>query len=115
MTTKQADDTVVPESTLVIDQTKDGWRVAGCKRSRAPADKKPSLEMMPPSLPAAMVEPTTDPAAIERHRQSLDAVERAFSEEAQKIGIGTAFARYGSPDAVMPVVRTKRAFSSAPP
>ena len=56
--------------------------------------------MMPPSLPAAMVEPTTDPAAIERHRQSLDAVERAFSEEAQKIGIGTAFAKYGSPDAV---------------
>ena len=101
MTTKQADGTVVPGKYLSYwIRTKDGWRVAGYKRSRGPADKKPSLEMMPPSLPAAMVEPTTDPAAIERHRQSLDAVERAFSEEAQKIGIGTAFAKYGSPDAV---------------
>ena len=82
MTTKQADGTVIPGKYLSYwVRQKDGWRVAGYKRSRAAADKKPSL-------------------AIEHHRQSLDAVERAFSAEAQKIGIGQAFSKYGSPDAV---------------
>ena len=101
MTTKQADGTIVPGKYLSYwIRTREGWRVAGYKRSRAPADKKPSLEMMPPSLPAALVAPTTDAAAIETHRQSLDAVERAFSAEAQKIGIGQAFSKYGRPDAV---------------
>ena len=101
MTTKQADGSIVPGKYLSYwVKTKDGWRVAGYKRSRAPADKKPSLEMMPPSLPAGLVAPTTDAAAIEQHRQSLDAVERAFSAEAQKIGIGQAFTKYGSADAV---------------
>jgi ketosteroid isomerase-like protein len=101
ITTKQAEGTVVPGKYLSYwIKTKDGWRVAGYKRSRAPADKKPSLEMMLPSLPAALVAPTTDAAAIEQHRQGLDAVERAFSAEAQKIGIGQAFTKYGSPDAV---------------
>ena len=101
MTTKQADGADVPGKYLSYwIKTKDGWRVAGYKRTRAPADKKPSLEMMPPSLPAALVAPTTEAAVIERHRQSLDDVERAFSAEAQKIGIGQAFTKYGSPDAV---------------
>jgi ketosteroid isomerase-like protein len=100
MTTKQADGTVVPGKYLSYwIKTKDGWRVAGYKRTRAPADKKPSLEMLKPSLPPGIVPVTTDPATIERHRQSLDAVEREFSAEAQKIGIGQAFAKFGSADA----------------
>ena len=101
MTTKQADGTVIPGKYLSYwVRQKDGWRVAGYKRSRAAADKKPSLDMMPPSLPASLVAVTIDAAAIEHHRQSLDAVERAFSAEAQKIGIGQAFSKYGSSDAV---------------
>jgi ketosteroid isomerase-like protein len=101
MTTRQADGSVVPGKYLSYwVKQKDGWRVAGYKRSRAPADKKPSLEMMPPSLPSALVPKTTDAATIERHRQSLDAVEREFSAEAQKVGIGQAFAKFGREDAV---------------
>ena len=55
---------------------------------------------MAPALPARLVPPSTDAATIERHRHSLDQAERAFSSEAQKIGLGPAFAQFGSADAV---------------
>ena len=77
----------------------EGWRVAVYKRVRA-AEAPASPQMMPPSLPARFVPVTTDAAAIEEFRRSLDAAERAFSAEAQKIGLGAAFAKYGHPDAV---------------
>jgi ketosteroid isomerase-like protein len=101
MTTRQADGTAIPAKYLSywVKQS-DGWRVAAYKRSRATAEKPASLEMMPPSLPAHMVPVSTDAAALERHRQSLDAAERAFSAEAQKIDIGPAFVKFGSADAV---------------
>ena len=76
-----------------------GWRVAVYKRVRADAAPA-SPQMMPPSLPAGLVPATDDPAAIEEFRRSLDAAERAFSAEAQKIGLGPAFAKQGHPDAV---------------
>jgi hypothetical protein len=56
--------------------------------------------MMAPALPAQLVAPSTDAAIVARHRESLDAAERAFSKEAQKIGLGPAFAQFGSADAV---------------
>jgi len=77
----------------------EGWRVAVYRRS--PADEAPpSVEMMPPSLPDRLVPVSTDTHAIARFRESLDAAERAFSDEAQKIGIGRAFVKYGSADAI---------------
>jgi ketosteroid isomerase-like protein len=76
-----------------------GWRVAVYKRVRA-AESPVSPQMMPPSAPAGWVPATSDPAAVEEFRRSLDAAERAFSDEAQKIGLGPAFAKYGHPDAV---------------
>jgi ketosteroid isomerase-like protein len=76
-----------------------GWRVAVYKRTRG-ADVSGPHELMPAALPAQLVTPTTDAAAIERHRASLDKAERAFSDEAQKIGIGPAFEKYGSADAI---------------
>jgi ketosteroid isomerase-like protein len=76
-----------------------GWRVAVLKRVRA-AESPAAPQMMPPSLPARLVPATTDSAAIEEFRRSLDAAERAFSDEAQKIGLGAAFAKYGHADAV---------------
>lgn len=76
-----------------------GWRVAVYKRVRA-AESPTAPQMMPPSLPARLVPATTDPAAIEEFRRSLDAAERAFSDEAQKIGLGAAFAKHGHADAV---------------
>jgi ketosteroid isomerase-like protein len=77
----------------------EGWRVAAYKRARA-SEGSPSLTMMTPALPAEMVPVSTDAAVIAGHRDSLDRAERLFSDEAQKIGLGPAFARFGSADAV---------------
>jgi ketosteroid isomerase-like protein len=76
-----------------------GWRVAAYKRVRA-AVGTPSLTVMAPALPAQMVAPVTDAAVIARHREGLDQAERSFSDEAQQIGLGPAFAKFGSADAV---------------
>jgi ketosteroid isomerase-like protein len=80
-------------------RTVEGWRVAVYKRARA-AESPAAPQMMPPSLPTRLVAATTDSAAIEEFRRSLDAAERAFSAEAQTIGLGAAFAKHGHPDAV---------------
>lgn len=77
----------------------EGWRVTAYKRARA-GEGSPSLAMMAPALPATLVPPSTDRAVIARHRDSLDKAERAFSNEAQKIGLGPAFVQFGSADAV---------------
>jgi ketosteroid isomerase-like protein len=77
----------------------DGWRVAVYKRVRS-ADGSPSLTVLAPALPERMVAPSADASALARHRESLDKAERSFSDEAQTIGLGPAFARYGSADAL---------------
>ena len=80
-------------------KTPGGWRVAAYKRGRSPAGEV-SLAMMPPALPAQLVGPTNDAATIARWGQSLSAAEQMFSDSAQVIGIGVAFQRNGSADAV---------------
>ena len=77
----------------------EGWRVAAYKRVRA-AEGSPSLVEMAPALPAQIVAPVPDASVIAQHRQSLDKAERSFSDEAQRIGLGPAFAKFGSADAV---------------
>ena len=77
-----------------------GWRVAAFKRGRAAGDTPVSAALMPPSLPDTLVPPTTDGAAIARHRESLAAAERAFSTDAQTMGLGPAFVKYGRADAI---------------
>jgi ketosteroid isomerase-like protein len=77
----------------------EGWRVVVYKRARA-ADAEVPLEVMPPSLPVKLMAVSTDAALIRNYRDSLDATERAFSDEAQKIGLAAAFANYGHADAV---------------
>ncbi len=87
----------------------EGWRVAVYKRvtsEQAPAAR----EMMPPALPRQLVPPTAEASVINRHKASLEAAERAFSEEAQKIGLGPAFAKHGSADAVNVGPRTSPTF-----
>lgn len=76
-----------------------GWRVAAYKRTRA-AEGSPPTAAMPPALPAALVAPVTDAAAIAAFKSSLEDAERAFSRDAQTIGLAAAFARYGSADAI---------------
>jgi ketosteroid isomerase-like protein len=77
----------------------EGWRVAAYKRTRA-AEASASHAMLAPALPPRMVAPSTDAAVIARHRESLDAAERAFSRDAQTIGLGPAFTKFGSDDAL---------------
>ena len=55
---------------------------------------------MAAALPPRLVASETDPTRIEELRQSLDTAERAFSRDAQQIGLNAAFARYGRSDAV---------------
>ena len=77
----------------------DGWRVAVFKRTRASAAAA-SVAPVAPAIPDRLVAPTTDPKRIAAAKASLDAAERAFSSDAQKIGIGRAFAQYGTADAI---------------
>ena len=77
-----------------------GWRVVAYKRSRAPEGMKISAETMPPALPERLVAPQTEPKLLSAYRESLASAERDFSDDAQKIGIGAAFARHGSADAI---------------
>ena len=87
----------------------DGWRVASYRRTLA--DQAPSSRaMLPPALPSAIVPVTTDAAIVARHKASLEAAEKAFSDEAQTIGLGAAFAKHGSADAVNVGPRTRADF-----
>jgi ketosteroid isomerase-like protein len=75
----------------------EGWRVAVYKRARGLAGA--ALELMKPSLPSKLAPVSSDAAAIAGFKASLDRAERGFSDDAQRIGLGPAFAKHGSPDA----------------
>jgi len=77
----------------------EGWRVVAYKRARRP-EGAVSLELMPAALPTRLVPPASDPAVVAGFTSSLDEAERAFSAEAQRIGLGPAFVKYGTADAV---------------
>jgi hypothetical protein len=98
--TTRADGTVLPGKYLAywVKRT-EGWRVMAYKRGRRP-EGEVSRAAIPPALPHALVAPTTDAAVVERHRESLAKAERDFSADAQVIGIGPAFEKYGSADAM---------------
>ena len=100
MTIRRPDGTTMPLKYLAYwVKHAEGWRVAVYKRVRASAPP-PSLALMPAALPDRSLPPTTDEAAVARFRASLDQAERAFSDTAQKIGLGPAFAQFGSADAL---------------
>jgi ketosteroid isomerase-like protein len=97
MTLHKADGTTAPLKYMTYwVKGADGWRAAAYKRARRP-DGEVSMSMMPPSLPSSLVAPVAVTDAV---RQSLVAAEQAFSDEAQTIGLGPAFAKFGLPDAV---------------
>ena len=100
MTLRTADSTVVPLKYIAYwVKEPRGWRVVAYKRNRRP-DGDVSLATLPPALPVRTLAPVADTAAIGAHRRSLAAAEQAFSDEAQTIGLGAAFAKHGSADAV---------------
>ena len=98
MTLRRADGTTVPLKYLAYwTRQRDGWKISAYKRRGRPAGDV-SLEMMAPSLPSRII-PTTATASPEMI-EGLKRTEGEFSAEAQKIGIGPAFAKYGSADAM---------------
>ena len=72
-----------------------GWHVLAYKRGRS-AGAPPETRAMSPSLPAAMIPARRDGAAIATLRHDLMQAEHSFSQEAQKIGLGNAFAAYAT-------------------
>lgn len=75
------------------------WRVVAYKRSVSRA-APPAITPMPPALPGTFGATAVDAAHTQEYTRSLDQAERAFSDEAQHIGLGPAFAKYGSDDAI---------------
>lgn len=73
------------------------WRVAAYKRTPRAAGEVDTA-MRAPALPASLV--PWDAAKVDEAVRSVVAVEQAFSDEAQRIGLGPAFAKYGSVDAM---------------
>ena len=76
-----------------------GWRVAAYRRGRRAAGPIDST-LRPPSLPSRIVAPTGDAGVIADLVVSLRQAEQAFSDAAQKIGLGPAFRTFGAPDAM---------------
>ncbi len=92
-TTHAADGSVRPGKYLSYwVRRPEGWRVAAWRRAPRPAGEV-SAAMLPPALPSRP-STTRGREAV----QSLAAAERAFAADAQRIGLGPAFARWGSDD-----------------
>ena len=100
MTLHKTDGTTVPLKYLAYWVKRDGrWQVAAYKRRPRPAGEV-STALLAPALPALVLSPSTDPDALANHSRSLTAAEQAFSDEAQRIGLGPAFVKHGSADAM---------------
>jgi ketosteroid isomerase-like protein len=100
MTLQMPDSAPVPLKYLAYWVRKpEGWRVRVYRRRRY-AEPPPEVEVMQAALPPSLVRPTTNGDIIAMYRASLDREERAFSDSAQVIGLGPAFAMFGSADAI---------------
>jgi hypothetical protein len=75
-----------------------GWRVAAYKRVASAAGNVSAIPH--PLSIATRALPTPDSATIERYADELSLAEHAFSRDAQSMGLGPAFAKWGAPDAV---------------
>ncbi len=75
------------------------WRALAYKQGRAPGPPL-ATTLMPPALPSALVTVRRDSSRLTTLRQQLMRAEDAFSREAQRIGVGNAFASLGTSDAV---------------
>jgi len=98
MTITRADGSVNPAKYLAYwVKQKNGWRVAVYKRTQGKAVvDMTTTYLLPPSIMVSMMQPER----IENDRESLMNAEKSFAAEAQQIGLGPAFRKYGSPDAI---------------
>jgi ketosteroid isomerase-like protein len=77
----------------------EGWRLAAFKLVPREAGAV-SMDIRPAALPDRIAGPTVDAATVEAYGKELDKTERAFSDESQVVGLGAAFRKYGSADAM---------------
>lgn len=99
MTIHRADGSVNAAKYLAYwEKQVDGWKALVYKRSAAKA-APPAIEVSY-LLPKRIVSAKRDAAAIEHDRDSLANAENAFSSDAQTMGLGPAFVKYGSADAI---------------
>jgi ketosteroid isomerase-like protein len=99
MTITRADGSVNPAKYLAYwVKQKDGWRVAVYKRtpSKPAAPEMKMTYLLPPSIVMSMMLPEQ----LEKDREALMSAEKSFAAEAQQIGLGPAFKKFGSPDAI---------------
>ncbi|MBP6442438.1 MAG: nuclear transport factor 2 family protein [Gemmatimonadales bacterium] len=100
MTQANADGTAVPFRYLAYwVKGKAGWQVAVYKRLRSPVPAM-STTMRVAAVPPAYIAPRSDAATQRTIEESLAEAERTFSREAQTMGLGPAFAKHGSADAM---------------
>jgi ketosteroid isomerase-like protein len=100
ITVSRADGTLIPGKYLAYwVRGADGWRVAAYKRTRrGPGEVDTTLRAA--AVPLAPVPVTRDGGVLRAHLESVLQAERDFAAEAQVIGLGPAFTKYGSPDAM---------------
>jgi hypothetical protein len=99
-TVHKADSTRVAQKYIAYWLRERGaWRVLAWKRGRS-AGPPTDLTPMAPALPSRLVAPVIRAATIAALRHDLMHAESTFSAEAQRRGLGTAFATFGSADAV---------------
>ncbi|MBL0938646.1 MAG: DUF4440 domain-containing protein [Gemmatimonadaceae bacterium] len=79
---------------------RDTWRVAAWRRRAVNADVALDSTMLAPHLPERIVTAAVPDASITSMRHDLMAAEQGFSDLAQRIGVGSAFAEMGADDAV---------------
>lgn len=99
MTITRADGSVNPAKYLAYWVKEEaGWRVAAYKRTGAKAavPEMTVTYLLPSSIMTSMMQPER----VENDRASLMDAERSFAADAQKIGLGPAFKKYGSADAI---------------
>lgn len=99
MTLRRTDSTIPLKYLSYWVKGAEGWRVAVYRRTRG-AEGPTSPDSLAPVLPERLGPEITDTAAVAGFAKSLDQVERDFSDEAQRIGLQAAFAKYGLDDAI---------------
>ncbi len=92
MNQHDADGTILPYKYLAYWQRDAaGWKVIAWKRGKRAAGTVDDATL-PPLLPGSFPK--------DGDRPRLDTAEQAFSDEAQSIGLGPAFARFGTADSM---------------
>lgn len=76
------------------------WRAAAWRRRPVNPDVALDSTMLPPHLPARLVATAVSDSALGAMRHDLMAAEQGFSDLAQRVGVGNAFAQLGADDAV---------------